>query len=250
LLLEDLGDDLFARVLDRQPELEDRLYIAATDALIAAQTADPPNDLPDYGPSEMTQAAALAFDWYVAHVSQDTPSPNDRTALLDAVARSLSALTGPRVLVQRDYHAENLLWLPERDGPAQTGLLDFQDAALGHPAYDLASLLVDVRRTVSAGTKEAALSHYLAQTGHDPDRFRQAFATLSAQRNLRILGVFTRLCIRDGKDSYPGMLPLVWSNLQSDLAHPSLSALRDVVAKVIPPVTEDIVAKLKARNAG
>lgn len=249
LLLEDLGDDLFARVLEQEPALEKPLYLAATDALITAQSADAPAGLPNYAWPEMTQAATLALDWYVSRAEDRAPTADDRERFTTALETTLFALKGPRVLVQRDYHAENLLWLPDREGAARTGLLDFQDAALGHPAYDLASLLVDVRRVVSSNVRETAITHYLAKTGYAEAPFRCSFATLSAQRNLRILGVFTRLCVRDGKTSYPDLLPRVWDNLQNDLTHPALSELKDVINHMIPPVTAQIIATLKSSHA-
>ncbi len=250
LLIEDLGDDLFSRVLSETPEIEEQLYIAAIDALIASQSAPPPAGLPNYGPAEMTAAAGLALDWYLpAATGQEATNPA-RDHYAQAVAEALHATDGPAVLVQRDYHAENLLWLPERSGAARVGLLDFQDAALGHPAYDLASLLVDIRREVSRPVRDAGIAHYLARTGYAEDEFLAGFATLSAQRNLRIMGVFTRLCLRDGKARYSAMLPEVWRNLLGDLSHPALAKLRDVVTTLLPEPTQDVVARIRAAHVG
>lgn len=254
LILEDLGDDLFARFLEQHPDQERTLYIAAIDALIAAQQPPPPTGLETYGVAEMTQTALLAADWYqrfadpeARSIRADLEQEVART-LKRALNRALKKTWGQElVLVQRDYHAENLLWLPERATPANVGLLDFQDAMLGHPAYDLASLLKDARRDVGAATQNAALAHFLDKTGLDGDAFSCAYAACSAQRNLRILGVFARLSVRDGKRHYPDLLPRVWRNLQDDLAHPTLAALRSVVA-ALPTPSAAIIDRLKAAH--
>jgi aminoglycoside/choline kinase family phosphotransferase len=246
LLIEDLGDDLFARVLERDLSLETPLYLAAIDALITAQSAPPPKGLASYDTDAMTETALLAVDWYQRYAT-GTVNETLRADLACVVEATLTQyMTGPPVLVQRDYHAENLLWLPDRSGTARTGLLDFQDAMLGHPAYDLASLLKDARRDVGFETQETSLAHYLDQTGREPETFMAAYSAVSAQRNLRILGVFARLSIRDGKRNYPDLIPRVWSNLQSDLAHPALADLKALIEAQITPPTDAIIATLKS----
>jgi len=247
LLIEDLGDDLFARVAAQDPSREGALYEAAADALIAAQTAAPPPELAEYGVQAMAETALLLPDWYLKH-GTGTPIPAAaRDAFSTLVTATLDANIGPdRVLVQRDYHAENLLWLPERDGPARVGLLDFQDAMIGPPAYDLASLLRDARRDVSAAVQEATLAHFIAKTGTDEAQFKASYAACSAQRNMRILGVFARLCVRDGKAHYPDLMPRVWDNLQRDLAHPALAELAAWIAANVPPPTPALIARIKA----
>lgn len=247
LIIEDLGDDLFARVLERDPAPEHTLYIAATDALKAAQDAAPPQDLHPYGAEAMAQTGRLAADWYLKFTTPDAPDIGQE--LQDRLRALLTThLTGPEVLVQRDYHAENLLWLPQRDGPARVGLLDFQDAMLGHPAYDLASLLKDARRDVDPVVQQACIDHFITQTGADPYAFKAAYAACSAQRNLRIVGVFARLCIRDGKPHYPDLLPRVWANLISDFEHPALQEFGTWVTNILPPPTPQIIARIKASH--
>jgi hypothetical protein len=143
------------------------------------------------------------------------------------------------VFVHRDYHAQNLLWLPERDGVARVGLIDFQDAVAGSPAYDLISLTEDARRTVSPELAEIATAHYLAVmkaqgTPLDETRFRHEMAVMAAQRNAKIVGIFARLTKRDGRPRYLAFLPRVWSYLERDLAHPALADLRAWYDRVIP----------------
>jgi len=250
LLIEDLGDDLFARVLVQQPELETQLYQAAIDALIVAQHAAPPK-LAQYDAEAMATTAMLVTDWYLPHGTGAATADNLR-AEYDHLVRDMLArlMIGESVLVQRDYHAENLLWLPQRDGAARVGLLDFQDAMLGHPAYDLASLLKDARRDVNPQVQSEMLAYYIAQTQSDPEAFTAAYAACSAQRNLRILGVFARLCVRDGKPSYPDLMPRVWQNLIDDLTHPALAKLRDFITAHVPAPDAQIIARIKAAAHG
>ena len=150
------------------------------------------------------------------------------------------------VLALRDFHAENLIWLPERDGAARVGLLDFQDAFAGHPAYDLVSLLEDARRDVAPEVREAMVTHYIAGSGTDAAAFRTAFATSGAQRNLRILGVFARLSMHFGKPQYVALIPRVWAHLQADLADPALADLRDFLDGVLPAPDPDRLERIRS----
>ena len=250
LLIEDLGDDLFARVLESQPELEKRLYQAAIDALIVAQQAKPPS-LSPYDAEAMATTALLLTDWYLPHATGCATLDSLRNEF-DRLVRDMLArnMTDEVVLVQRDYHAENLLWLPQREGAARVGLLDFQDAMLGHPAYDLASLLKDARRDVDLDVQRNMLDYYIAQTDADAATFSAAYAACSAQRNLRIMGVFARLCVRDGKPIYPDLMPRVWGNLMDDLAHPALEELRSFIEIHVPAPSVDVIAGIKAASHG
>jgi aminoglycoside/choline kinase family phosphotransferase len=231
ILLEDLGDGVFARLVADDPDRERPLYGAAAEALTVLQGAPPPADLVRFTPERMTELARLVFDWY----APETPN-TDADELTSRLREALERTTGePTVLALRDFHAENLLWLPERAGPARVGLLDFQDAVVAHPAYDLVSLLHDARRDVTGDTQAATLRRFLDLTGHEDKSFSAAASTLSVQRNLRILGVFARLARRDGKSGYLRLLPRVWRHLLRELERPALSAVRDVARRALPP---------------
>lgn len=246
LLLEDLGDDLYSRIVTRDPKAERPLYLAAVDALVALHEAKVP-EAPDYGPATMAQMAGLATSWY-AFGAHGAPQEEQTTELIAAMRSSLNALAPwSPVLVLRDYHAENLIWLPEREGAARVGLLDFQDAAIGHPAYDLMSLARDARRDVSPETREAMIDYYAARTAQDKDAFALACATVSAQRNLRILGVFARLSLHFGKAHYVDLIPRVWANLAADLRHTGLARLADTVFSHLPEPTTETLTTLKAK---
>jgi aminoglycoside/choline kinase family phosphotransferase len=248
LILEDLGDALFARVLERRPDDEMRLYTAATDVLVALHDHAPPADLPPYSPQLMADMAALSFDWYLKGATGEDSAAR---AAFHTTIHDLLQLHAPEqdVLIQRDYHAENLLWLPERSGIARVGLLDFQDAMRGHRAYDLVSVLQDARRDVAPATESAMVAHYIAAADIDPDRFTTAYSALGAQRNLRILGVFARLCLRDGKAQYIDLIPRVWGLLQRDLTHPALAPLASLVHSTFPAPTPAILTRLKQQRA-
>lgn len=246
LLLEDLGDALFARVIPEHPELETTLYQTATDVLAALYEAPTPR-LDSYGPSLMAELASLAFTKYAAGIT-GTQNPDLVSRFRVRFETLLQTLTpGRKMVVQRDYHAENLLWLPDRDGIARVGLLDFQDAMIGHPAYDLVSLLQDIRRDVPAGIELAMITRFIDKTGFDDHAFRVAYAALGAQRNLRILGVFARLGMEYGKPDYVDMIPKVWAHLMRDLDHPALAPIASMVIDSMPVPSPENLQKLKAK---
>lgn len=248
LLLEDLGDDLFAKVIPQQPRLEEPLYAAATDLLTELHKQPLPEGLATYSPSLMADMSALAYDWYLAGSAQpDNAARADFHAAILAVLAEHAAKAD--VLIQRDYHAENLLWLPARTGTARVGLLDFQDAMLGHRAYDLVSLLQDARRDVPAAIESTMIARYIQSAGVHQQEFTTAYHCLGAQRNLRILGVFARLCMRDGKAHYVNLIPRVWAHLMRDLDHPALARIARIVQSSLPEPTPEILQRLKDKCA-
>ena len=243
LILEDLGDDLFARAIPSSPNLELPLYTAATDILISLRHTPCP-DLVAYDPPLMAQQASLLFDTYLGRL---TGLPQTEvSALFQARFQDIlhQTIQGPLVMMLRDYHAENLLWLPDREGLARVGLLDFQDAMLAHPAYDLVSLLQDARRDVPAVVEQKMIAHYIDQTGTDDHAFRTAYAVLGLQRNLRIIGVFARLVVTRGKPAYSRLIPRVWAHLLRDLDHPALAPVGNMLIRTLPAPTNTNLQKL------
>lgn len=244
LLLEDLGDAVFARLVEADPAAERPLYAAAVDFLAGLHRHPAPAGLALQTPAVLAEAVAPAAEWYLG---QGTPRPEAAEALAAALEPALAAiLPSPvPVLVHRDFHAENLIWLPERAGAARVGLLDFQDALAGHPAYDLVSLLEDARRDLGPGIRAAMVARYAEQAGRDPEALAAALAILGAQRNLRILGIFARLSLAAGKPRYVALIPRVWGHLQDDLAHPALGALAEIVARTLPAPTPGLLSDLR-----
>lgn len=245
LLLEDLGDDLFARLLTRDPDAEPRLYAAAVDVLVQLQAAPPPRELQNLTASDWAEAAGMALSVYAKAATGAAPDPAPFTETLTRALQTHA--DGPRVLILRDYHAENLLWLPDRQGTARVGLLDFQLGQLGQPGYDLVSLLQDARRDVRPATEAAMIARFAAATATDPAHFAAHYATLGAQRALRILGVFARLCLVAGKPAYLRLMPRVWGQLRQNLAHPALSDLRAICDLTLPEPTPSILARIEAQ---
>jgi aminoglycoside/choline kinase family phosphotransferase len=242
LLLEDLGDDLFARLLVSDPALERVLLSEAVEVLLHLQRAAAPPGLTDLSAGAWAEAAVLALTCYAPAATGATPDPAPVAEALTAAL--IRHADGPRVLILRDFHAENLIWLPGRQGLAQVGLLDFQLGQMGQRGYDLVSLLQDARRDVSPATEAALVAGFAQATGIAPWEFAASYATLGAQRALRILGVFARLGLTAGKTSYLSLMPRVWGQLQRNLAHPALADLAAACADALPEPTPDCLARI------
>ena len=224
LLLGDFGDARLRETLDTDPARERELYELATDVLVHLHEHPPMPGLPPHGIDQWLEELKLFTDWYCPAVGVEVDSGAYQRAwreVLEPVAMDgLGAVT-----VLRDYHAENIMLVEGRDGVAHFGLLDFQDALAGHPAYDLASVLEDARRDVPPALERAMIDRYVAATGHG-EPFERAYWALAAQRNTRILGVFTRLWKRDNKPHYRQFQPRMWGLLERDLAQPHLAPVR------------------------
>ncbi len=180
--------------------------------------------LPPHGVDQWLEELKLFTDWYCPAVGADVDVEGYQRAWRGVLEPVATDGLGP-VTVLRDYHAENIMLVEGRDGVAHLGLLDFQDALCGHPAYDLASVLEDARRDVPPSIERAMIDHYRAATGQG-DTFERAYWVLAAQRNTRILGVFTRLWKRDNKPHYRQFQPRMWGLLERDLAQPHLAPVR------------------------
>jgi len=239
LLLEDFGDDTYARVLAAGGD-ECELYGRATDVLVEIYRAGDRSLLPDlgaYAGEVLIEAAMLLPEWYLPEAA-GKPTPPEETARYVAAWRECLAGLPPtgETLLLRDYHKDNLLWLPARPGVKACGLLDFQDAQRGHPSYDLVSLIEDARRDVAPAVHAACLDRYISEAGiADASGFRTGFALMAAQRHARIIGLFVRLLRRDGKPDYLRHLPRVWRMFERSLQHEALSPLRTWVDRLLPP---------------
>ncbi len=245
LLLEDFGDGLYPSVIAAAPGLEPTLYQAATDALLHLQSQPPATDLPNLSAQDWAEAAALALDWYRKGVLGDADGREDFVFVLAETLRQYA--DDARVMVLRDYHAENLLWLPDRQGLSRVGLLDFQLGQLGQPGYDLVSLLQDARRDVPEAIEAAMIHRFAMARSDDIQAFQASYAALGAQRALRILGIFARLCLNGGKPRYTALMPRVWGQLQCNLAHPALSDLAALCARLLPAPTPETLQTLEAK---
>lgn len=223
LLLEDFGDDRMAPLLLREPEREHDVYEQAVDILARLAGAPAPDGLPPYDDEAMAREVALFPDWYVPALGMEVDLESWLPAWRQAWGGLVETMARDPVLVLRDYHADNLMIRPG----AELGLLDFQDALAGHAAYDLVSLLQDARRDVPQDLEEKMIARFIAVAGiEDRDSFRADYEILGAQRNTKILGIFTRLWRRDGKAHYLQFQPRVWAYLERNLAHPALAPVR------------------------
>ncbi|MFA9200896.1 MAG: aminoglycoside phosphotransferase family protein [Cypionkella sp.] len=221
VLLEDFGDDRMRDWLDAHPEGELAAYRTAIDALVALH-ARPPGPFAPYDMAVYQREAGLFVEWYCPAAGLEVDAAGYAAAWDEALG-PLLARQAPGVTVLRDYHAENIMLLePAEPGGGAQGLIDFQDALVGHPAYDLVSLLQDARRDVSPALEQAMLDRYRTQVDAG-DEFAADYARLGAQRNAKIVGIFARLWQRDGKPRYLDLIPRVWSALERDLAHPALA---------------------------
>lgn len=247
-VIEDLGDALFAQVIPQGVD-EIALYEEAARVLAHVHQAPPAPSrlegagnaswpLQDYDALALEVNADLFVEWLprAADVRIDDAARARWEKVRDGLI--VKALGFPRAFTIRDYHAENLLWLPDRDGLKRVGLLDFQDALRGWRGWDFSMLLHDARRDVSPEAHKAALRAYYEATGAGEAEFERELSVLGALNTMRILGIFARLAGRDGKMRYLNYMPRMWAHLARTLEHPALADARDFVASVARPYLE------------
>lgn len=238
VLLEDFGVARMRDYLDQWPDDEIEVYERAVDTLAELHEL-PPGPFLDYSLSEYQREVRLLVDWYCPAQNLYVDGEAYAAAWEDVLSELLPHQR-PGVTVLRDYHAENIMLLGSLQ---KQGLLDFQDALIGHRAYDLVSLLQDARREVSQELEAAMFDRYRKATGVDAEQFLADYARLGAQRNAKIVGIFVRLWQRDGKPRYLELIPRVWRQLERDLMHPAL-------APVARWFDENIPAELREVNGG
>lgn len=250
LLIEDLGDRVFGAEVVRGGDMR-AMWRAGVDALVALHgtalephlpiSSDTFHDVPLFDRAAMEIELELLIDWYVPALTGVPATSEVRAEFLAAwqpiVERLLAA---PRILLLRDYHSPNLLWLPQREDTRRAGIIDFQDAMIGPAAYDLVSLLQDARLDVPVEVETELLAYYcncmrLEDPQFDDTDFRWCYAAMGAQRNTKILGIFARLARRDGKPRYLAHIPRIWHYLERDLTSPGLSSLKSWYDIHLPP---------------
>ena len=246
LLLEDLGDASFTKLLRAQPAREGELYLAATTALIEitrASQRDETVHLPIYDMAVYLREAGLFAEWFlpqVVGIDYASALRDEWLGLWEQIINSSNLQQN--CLVHRDYHADNLFWLNDQQGHRAVGMLDYQDALWGDAAYDLASLLEDARRDVDAATVASCLQQFIDATGENKNDFLTRYALLAAQRNAKIIGIFARLAVRDGKAHYLDYLPRVWAHFMGDLKHPRLAPIAAYVERHVPSSARGAIA--------
>lgn len=235
VLIEDFGEARMRDYLDQWPDDEPAIYGAAVDALTKLHQL-PPGPFRDYSMSEYQREVRLFIDWYCTAQNLYVDVAGFVSAWESVMGELLGRQRQSGVTVLRDYHAENIMLLGSLE---KQGLLDFQDALVGHPAYDLVSLLQDARRDVSPELEAQMFDHYVRKSGADADTFLADYARLGAQRNVKIIGIFVRLWRRDGKPRYLDLIPRVWAMLERDLAHPALVPMAAWFDANIPAALRD-----------
>lgn len=248
MLLEDLGDDLFARVIKKDSTQERELYETAIDTLAAIYRSSFPQNFDylgtkwrvrDYDTAALLAETDLCLDWYAKDLGHiiEGDIREDWYALWTEAFKHLEAHAPGLCL--RDYHAENLFWLPERQATSRVGLIDFQDALFVHPAYDLVSFIEDARRDVSVELTDPLISRFCEKAGvKDDDDFRAAYAVMGAQRNTKVIGFPVRADVMFGKPQYRALIPAVRDRLHRDLAHPALADIKAWYKRHIPEILE------------
>lgn len=232
LLIEDFGANRMREAVDADLAIEAETYAGLIDVLVSLHDHRPPEGLAWHNLDVWLEEVMLLTDWYGPAVGLDLP----RDSFREAWRRVLQPVEEDgleRVTILRDFHAENIMLIDGAHGVARYGLLDFQDALVGHPAYDLASVLEDARRDVTPAVERALITAYATSTKQD-DRFERAYWALAAQRNTRILGVFCRLWKRDGKAHYTTFQPRMWGLLERNLAQPHLAPVRAWFDRHVP----------------
>lgn len=230
VLIDDFGDVRMRETVDADPAAERPVYGAAIDLLVNLHRHPAADGLRPYDAAEYLREVGLFTEWYAPAVGLSVDQDSYRAVWAEALA----PLADDRsVTVLRDYHAENIMLIAGRSGVDALGLLDFQDALAGHPAYDLVSLLQDARRDVAEAVEAEMFDRYVAAADPAGD-FATAYALLGAQRNAKIIGIFARLARRDGKPRYLELLPRVWRYLERDLAHPALTPVRGWFDRHVP----------------
>ena len=250
-VLEDLGAE---GVVDESGPIRDRYAEAA--AALARIHAQPRSDtiamedgslyrIPPYDLDALLIEIELLSEWYAPHVAGAQLSSGQRATFVNLWRQTaIEIVNGPATWTLRDYHSPNLIWLPEREGIKRVGIIDFQDCVMGHPAYDVVSLLQDARVSVPDEMELRLLGHYAQlrradAADFDMAGFARAYAILGAQRATKILGIFARLDKRDRKPQYLAHLPRVTRYLRKNLAHPALAALREWHVANLPRTVED-----------
>jgi aminoglycoside/choline kinase family phosphotransferase len=239
LLLDDFGDATYTRVLADGGD-ERALYTLALDVLIDLHhrsTADLPVLVPVYENSKLLDEAALFVDWYLERGLGLKVSTMMREAYLAAWGACLTTMReAPQTLVLRDYHVDNLMVIPDREGLGACGLLDFQDAVIGPSSYDVVSLLQDSRRDIDDDLVAVMLEQYFSVMGGAIDRasFMRSYHALGAQRALKVFGIFARQSVLYGNHQYLVHIPRLWRHTVANLVIPELQPVRDWIERFVP----------------
>ena len=238
LLLEDLGENIFSQILNS--ENEEQLYKQAIDVLVEIYKKDLNKFsnftfLEKYSVEKLQDESQLFIEWYLKKYLEINITDTDIKDFKDIINKIFNNLdTKFEKLVLRDYHVDNLILQKSKLGLKQVGILDFQDAVLGSSSYDLISIIEDVRRPISKDLKNILIKYFIDLTGYDSNQLEKELAFYSVQRNLKILGIFSRLNLRDNKSKYMQYNDNAWKYIESNLNNPTMSDLKVWLKKILP----------------
>ena len=238
LLLEDLGENIFSQILNS--ENEEQLYKQAIDVLVEIYKKDLNKFsnftfLEKYSVEKLQDESQLFIEWYLKKYLKINITDTDIKDFKDIINKIFNNLDNKfEKLVLRDYHVDNLILQKSKLGLKQVGILDFQDAVLGSSSYDLISIIEDVRRPISKDLKNILIKYFIDLTGYDSNQLEKELAFYSVQRNLKILGIFSRLNLRDNKSKYMGYNDNAWKYIESNLNNPTMSDLKVWLKKILP----------------
>ena len=238
LLLEDLGENIFSQILNS--ENEEQLYKQAIDVLVEIYKKDLNKFsnftfLEKFSVEKLQDESQLFIEWYLKKYLKINITDTDIKDFKDIINKIFNNLdTKFEKLVLRDYHVDNLILQKSKLGLKQVGILDFQDAVLGSSSYDLISIIEDVRRPISKDLKNILIKYFIDSTGYHPNQLEKELAFYSVQRNLKILGIFSRLNLRDNKSKYMGYNDNAWKYIESNLNNPTMSDLKVWLKKILP----------------
>ena len=238
LLLEDLGENIFSQILNS--ENEEQLYKQAIDVLVEIYKKDLNKFsnftfLEKYSVEKLQDESQLFIEWYLKKYLEINITDTDIKDFKDIINKIFNNLdTKFEKLVLRDYHVDNLILQKSKLGLKQVGILDFQDAVLGSSSYDLISIIEDVRRPISKDLKNILIKYFIDLTGYDSNQLEKELAFYSVQRNLKILGIFSRLNLRDNKSKYMQYNDIAWKYIESNLNNPTMSDLKVWLKKILP----------------
>lgn len=238
LLLEDLGENIFSQILNS--ENEEQLYKQAIEVLIEIYKKDLNKFsnftfLEKYSVEKLQDESQLFIEWYLKKYLKINITDTDIKDFKDIINKIFNNLdTKFEKLVLRDYHVDNLILQKSKFGLKQVGILDFQDAVLGSSSYDLISIIEDVRRPISKDLKNILIKYFIDLTGYDSNQLEKELAFYSVQRNLKILGIFSRLNLRDNKSKYMQYNDNAWKYIESNLNNPTMSDLKVWLKKILP----------------
>ncbi len=233
LILQDLGTLSVKNYLIKTGTSEQKnIYHLSIDLLIKLQETSPPKGLIEFNNDLLRSELSVFTDHYIPY-KKNKEIHTDELSEFNKTWQEILIKQAPikQSIVLRDYHVENMMYLKDEKGIKKLGLLDFQDALIGSPIYDLVSILEDARIDIDRNFALECVQYYAKEKNINIDQALINYHILGAQRNLRILGVFARKYNRDKDNTYLQYIPRVLKYLEYDVSHPALEPIKNWLLK-------------------